>query len=136
MAWSKYAIEDILYHLIIILFSKELLRVHKLLIYAIFLLKYLFFSERESILSIGSQKSTRSHSPLPASAALKVQQFGAWLRKLIAKYWALINCGLLLFISLRTPVVAYRVLYAFFFLVFVNCFQVALNDMSIKLESL
>lgn len=36
----------------------------------------------------------------------------------------LICCGLLLFLSTRSPVVIYRILYMSFFLAFLNFFQV------------
>ena len=55
---------------------------------------------------------------------LAVAAFGLWLRTIIAKYWVAINLSLLLFISIRNPVVAYRVIYMSFFLMFVNTFQV------------
>ncbi len=63
-------------------------------------------------------------------------EFGAWLRSIIAKYWVLINLCLLLFISVRNPVVAYRVIYMSFFLMFVNTFQVRSKpvDVSSKLK--
>uniref|UniRef100_A0A914W7L3 Piezo-type mechanosensitive ion channel component n=1 Tax=Plectus sambesii TaxID=2011161 RepID=A0A914W7L3_9BILA len=55
----------------------------------------------------------------------KIQQFAKWMRRLISKYWVVINLCLLLLISLQNPVVAYRVVYMAFFLLFVNCFQIS-----------
>lgn len=55
----------------------------------------------------------------------ETSKFGAWLYKILIKYWIFISTGMLLLMSCQNEVVAYRIVYMILFLYFISTFQVS-----------